>query len=257
MKMGASMTATQSAINAHAWRAGAYLYAYDSQVLEPAEVKLFVRYAPHFAGRVLDLGCGAGRVLAYLVLLGADAYGVDISPAAVEHCRRTIPAATVILGDVAAVKRQVDGTFRAILAPNNLLDVFNDAERRDVLTQIRELLDPDGLLIFSTHDLAHIDDPPQHAGQAQRITLRKFVTCSPLDVTRGAIGRVLGLRNRRRLAPLQERHADHYYIRRDDQERQLNELGYELIECMDTDGSPVPPGGSGPVDYLYYVARPV
>jgi hypothetical protein len=79
------------------------------------------------------------------------------------------------------------------------------------------------------------------------------------------------VRNRRRLGPLQERHEGyaivndfshfysllHYYIRRDDQERQLNELGFELLECIDADGRDVPPGASGPTDYLNYVARPI
>jgi SAM-dependent methyltransferase len=252
------------------WRAGRYLYAYDNRVLEPAEVKVLVSYGSQLSGRVLDLGCGGGRVLAYLVTIGAEAYGLDISEAMVDHCRRTIPGATVILGDVAAVRHYVTGRFDAILAPNNLLDVFSDAERRDVLTQIRELLEPEGLLIFSSHDLAHIDSAQPKADGDRSSTFRKLVTSSLLDLARGAIGSLQGARNRRRLAHLQERNADHaiindashnysllhYYIRRDDQERQLNELGYDLIECLDSDGNIVPPGGSGRVDYLHYVARP-
>jgi SAM-dependent methyltransferase len=260
---------TQSAVNSSVWRAGRYLYAYDNRVLEPAEVKILVRYGPQLTGRVLDLGCGGGRVLSYLVRIGADAYGLDISAAMVEHCRRTIPGAKVILGDVASLKEHVTGRFDAILAPDNLLDVFSDAERRLVLGQIHELLEPDGILIFSSHDLAHIDEP-RTARAARGSMLRRLVTSSPVELVRGVVGRFVAVRNRRRLAPLQERHADHaivndpshnysllhYYIRRDDEERQLNELGYDLIECLDTEGNTVPAGGSGRVDYLHYVARP-
>jgi hypothetical protein len=157
-----------------------------------------------------------------------------------------------------------------VLAPNNLLDVFSDSERRVALSQIREVLAPDGLLIFSSHDLAHIDSPPPGSQDYQRLTLGKLLNSSASEIARAAAGRLAGARNRRRLGPLQERHDHyaiindfshsfsllHYYIRRDDQERQLNELGYELLECVDTDGRVVPPGGSGPVDYLHYVARP-
>jgi SAM-dependent methyltransferase len=39
-------------------------------------------------GRVLDVGCGAGRVLLDLQERGFDAVGIDHSPGAVEVCRR-------------------------------------------------------------------------------------------------------------------------------------------------------------------------
>jgi SAM-dependent methyltransferase len=39
-------------------------------------------------GRVLDLGCGAGRVALHLQERGLDVVGVELSPGAVEICRR-------------------------------------------------------------------------------------------------------------------------------------------------------------------------
>jgi len=33
-------------------------------------------------------------------------------------------------------------------------------------------------------------------------------------------------------------------------------LGYDLIECVGSDGTLVGPGGTGPTDSLYYVATP-
>ncbi len=267
----AAVSVTQSGVNGRMWRSGRFLRAYDNRVLIPGEVRLLVRYSSYLSGRVLDLGCGAGRVLYYLVMLGADAHGLDLSVAMVEHCRRTIPEATVVQGDLATLTEHVEGRFRMVLAPNNLLDVFNDAERRHVLGQIREILDPDGVLIFSSHDLAHLENPHQGGNGHQRAMLRKLLTSSPHDIARSASGQLISVRNHRRLGPLQERHDDyaivndaslnysllHYYIRRDDQEKQLNELGFELLECIDTEGAVVPPGASGPTDYLHYVARPI
>jgi SAM-dependent methyltransferase len=261
---------TQSTINSSVWRSGRYLRSYDNRVLSPAEVQIFVRYGTALSGRVLDLGCGAGRVLSYLVMVGADAHGLDISPAMVERCRRNVPNASVTVGDVATLTSHVAGRFDAVLAPDNLLDVFEDRERRQALAQIREVLEPNGLLIFSSHDLAYADSPPADAGADQRITLRKLVERTPADIANSIAGRLLAVRNRRRLSPLQERHADHaiindfphyysllhYYIRRDDQERQLKEVGFDLVECLDSEGCSVGPGGTGPRDYLYYIARP-
>ena len=237
---------------------------------DAAEVTILARYSSHVSGRrVLDLGCGAGRVLSYLVMLGADAYGLDLSPAMVDHCRLTVPEATVAVGDVATLSTHFEGKFHSVLAPDNLFDVFSDAERRAVLTQVRLALEPGGLLIFSSHDLAYLENPPANAGEEQRVNLSKVFNRTPAEIARAIVGRPMALRNRRRLRPLQEHHVDHaivndfphyysflhYYIRRDDQERQLRELGFCLLECVDSEGRTVPPGGTGPRDYLYYVSQ--
>jgi hypothetical protein len=99
---------------------------------------------------------------------------------------------------------------------------------------------------------------------------RLLLDTSPADLYRRTRNRARASRNRRRLGQLEQRHPDHaivndhphhygflhYYIRRDDQERQLEQLGFELLECVASDGTPVEPGGTGPTDSLYYVARP-
>ncbi len=51
------------------------------------------------ASRVLDVGCGTGTLLEAAVVAGADAIGVDISPAMVEAARRRVPMATVVTAD--------------------------------------------------------------------------------------------------------------------------------------------------------------
>ncbi|MCK4414566.1 MAG: class I SAM-dependent methyltransferase [Candidatus Eisenbacteria sp.] len=39
-------------------------------------------------GRILDVGCGAGRSMLYLQQKGRAVTGIDISPLAIEVCRR-------------------------------------------------------------------------------------------------------------------------------------------------------------------------
>jgi SAM-dependent methyltransferase len=263
---------SQSKWNASEWATGKHIQSYANNVLTPVEVQIFIRYQEKLRGRVLDVGCGAGRVLAYLVMIGAEAHGIDLAPKMVEYCHRTLPDADVRVGDASKVRDSVEGTFDVVLAPDNLIDVFNDAERRRVIADVKELLAPDGLFIFSTHDLGWVDvnpGPREWEVTSTRSELRKLIEKSPLELVEGLRSRRERKRNRQRLAPLEQRNGDHailndfphdysllhYYISRDNQERQLRDLGYELLECLGSDGGTVGPGGSGPQDSLYYIAR--
>lgn len=51
------------------------------------------------ARRVLDVGCGAGTLLQLAAAAGAEAVGVDISPAMVDAARTRAPDATVVMTD--------------------------------------------------------------------------------------------------------------------------------------------------------------
>jgi SAM-dependent methyltransferase len=68
-----------------------FVFAYHSDYL----IEPFRRWQPverraqrFVRGRVLDIGCGAGRVCLHLQVRGLDAVGIDNSPGAVEGCRR-------------------------------------------------------------------------------------------------------------------------------------------------------------------------
>jgi SAM-dependent methyltransferase len=267
----------QSRSNADHWRGGTHVDAYAHRTLRPAEVLMFVRYREALSGRVLDVGCGAGRLLGYLVALGGEVHGVDISPAMVAHCQRAYPEAGVRVGDLGAIGAGTEGVFDAIMALDSVIDVFDDGERRRVLRDLKALLAPDGLLIFSSHNLARADAPaaPSHPGPGGRLRRRARQVLSKPLVDLGAAARrvprdaLTRARNRRRLAPLEYRGGDyaiindlahnyallHYYIGRDAQARQLTELGFELVDCLDSDGHAVAAGEPGNGPWLFYVAR--
>ena len=233
---------------------------------------LLARYSDRFAGRVLEIGCGGGRLLGYLVRLARRAEGIDVSPAMVQYCRAAFPDAEVNEGDLRALDRCAQGSFDVVLASDNILDILDDAERRRVLSEIGErYLLNGGLLVFSTHNLAHMDAPPPAARDQGRVGRTRSLVHKALNTSPAAAARGLGRRrreraNRHRLAPLEYRAADHavlndeaheygllhYYIRRDDQQRQLESLGFVLIECLELDGAAVPAGArrSEPVPVL-------
>ncbi len=262
---------SQVLINASLWEGGAYVSDYANRVLAPVEAVILARYREQITGRVLDVGCGAGRILGYLCQLGGQVHGFDLSAAMVGYCRKAYPDANVWVGDLGALGDTVQGSFDCVLAACNVLDVFDDHSRRRVLKELREHIAPGGLLVFSSHNLAHLDAQDGTRPSLRRITqLAKHLNRPPGALTRAA-RRVPGrIRNRRRLAALQARGADYaiindaahdygmllYYIRCEDQQRQLAEVGFEVLECLDAEGGGVKPGEAGHGPWLHYVARP-
>jgi SAM-dependent methyltransferase len=250
----------QRRANDRLWSRTGLIGAYANRTLRPVEVMLLVRYKAELSGRVLELGCGGGRVTGYLAEIATSAHGIDISPEMVDYCRRTYPNATFSEGDLRDVGRMGPGSFDAVVAPNNILDVLGDAERREVLDGIHQLLSPGGLLIMSSHNLAnapHRTDPLHFRNQGLFWTALTLVKWPRWEL------------NRRRLLPFERTEpgysilndishdfmALHYYISRDAQERQLVEGGFEFVECLDLEGRRVEPGDNAPdCSELQYVA---
>ncbi|MFT4036581.1 MAG: class I SAM-dependent methyltransferase [Thermomicrobiales bacterium] len=103
--------------------------------------------------RVLELGCGSGRVLAPLIEAGATVTGVDLSAAMLDRARLRLAApiragrARLIEGAMTDLTDLTPGPFDlAIVSLNGLLHVETAAEQREVLQQVHDVLRPGGLL---------------------------------------------------------------------------------------------------------------
>lgn len=249
----------QQQVNDALWSRAELAAEYANRDLRPVEATLLLRYRDSLSGRVLELGCGGGRVTGYLAEIAREVDAIDRMPAMVAACAAAYPSVSVGQGDIRDLSRFADASYDAVVAAYGLIDVLDDAGRRAVLREMRRIVRPDGLVVFSSHNR---DCPP--AG----ITLRGN------GFLRGAV-RLRHVprwaRNRRRVLPLERRELDyailndishdfsalHYYVTRDTQARQLAELGYALVECLDLEGRTVPPGGTAPKSAeLHYVARP-
>jgi SAM-dependent methyltransferase len=257
-------------VNAAVWQAGSFASDYDNRVLEPAEVLLLVRHREDLSGRVLDVGCGTGRLLGYLLALGARAEAIDISERMVQICRRRYPAADVRRGDLADLKAAVAGPFHALWMSGNVLDVLDDERRRAALRDAHDLLVDDGLLLFSSHNLASLDHPSAALGAAPRLRARavQLANRSPAWMVHAGLRAPRRRANRRRLGPLQQRTDDHaivndeahdygllhYYISRREQERELSELGFQPRDVLEFDGTAVADGQDGRGSSIYYTA---
>ena len=121
--------------------------------LWPSERELIHSYFQ--PGRVLDLGCGAGRVTIPLSTMGFEVIGVDISPAMVTAARELTAIEGLFVqyevGD--AVDLQFDrNTFDHVVFSNQgWMQIPGASDRLRVLREIRRVLVDGGLFLFSTH----------------------------------------------------------------------------------------------------------
>jgi len=121
--------------------------AYDALVGTRAVRRAFVReYVQAFPGaHLLDLGCGAGKVLRYLPSVIYT--GVDISSAYIKAAqRRHRDRGTFILGSATDVDFGPDHSFDIVVA-FALLHHINDANAQKVMSRAKRALRPGGRLV--------------------------------------------------------------------------------------------------------------
>jgi 2-polyprenyl-3-methyl-5-hydroxy-6-metoxy-1,4-benzoquinol methylase len=230
------------------WASGGLLRSYRGRNLRPAEEAVFAHNAERLRGRVLELGCGGGRLTGHLIGLGATVHGMDIAAKMVAYCERTYPLATCGQGELRDASSWGTGPWDVVVAGWALIDVLSDEERARFFKDVHERLVPNGLLIFSSHNLA--------CAHLVRGPLRSISADNPVSLASQLLRLPRSVLNHRRLTPWQRFEPDyailngaahdfsllHYYITRDGQERQLAAHGFHMAECLDVAGATVGPG---------------
>jgi SAM-dependent methyltransferase len=101
---------------------------------------------PSSGDRIVDLGCGNGRALAWNASSGASLFGVDVSP---HFAPEAVAHSDLVLGDLRRLPLKA-GAFNKAWS----LDVFEHLSPqvfRDVLTEAGRVLSEDGVLFMYTH----------------------------------------------------------------------------------------------------------
>ncbi|WP_283137562.1 class I SAM-dependent methyltransferase [Rhizohabitans arisaemae] len=115
--------------------------------------------------RVLDAGCGTGRVAIRLAELGYDCVGVDLDPSMLAEARRAAPAMTWIEADLAAL--DITPGFDLVLAAGNVVPLLAPGTEAKAVTLLAGAVRPGGLLVAGFGlDAAHLPVPPT-AGLAE------------------------------------------------------------------------------------------
>lgn len=98
---------------------------------------------------VLDVGCGYGRSLIDLLVLGADTgrlHGIDVLPDRVDRIRRYLPPADVRVGDARNLP-WTSGSFDLVTQFTALSSIPTIDDRRVVVGEIRRVLRPGGFFL--------------------------------------------------------------------------------------------------------------
>lgn len=250
----------QEQVNEALWAGSDMVRHYTGRVLRPPEVMMLALYADALRGRVLEIGCGAGRISGYLIELAGEYRGLDISEQMIAQCQRTYRGEFEVR-DLRDCSAYASGSYDVVLATYNVLDVLDEPERRRVFGEIHRILAEDGLLIFSSHNLAHAPAIPKPTNVR---------TSDPLRAGADLLRLPRRVRNHRRLRAMQRTNSDyailidqahdfsilHYYVGRDVQATKLAALDFELLTCLDLDGFPVAQGHhAAHCPELHYVAR--
>jgi uncharacterized protein len=127
----------------------------------PFEGWLLDRVAAHAdGGPVVEVGCGPGHVTAYLAEAGADATGIDVSPAMVEQARRLFPEGSYEVGDLRRLMRPTTAPgWSAVLAWYSLIHL-SAAELPAAIESLSRPLVPGGWLVLGLHagsEVKHVD----------------------------------------------------------------------------------------------------
>jgi SAM-dependent methyltransferase len=109
--------------------------------------------------RVLDAGCGTGRVAIRLAELGHTVVGVDVDASMLAVARREAPSLTWVQGDLAELPDRVRDAapYHAAVLAGNVVPLVAEGTLPTVVAGLAGLLRPGGLLVAGFGlDAAHL-----------------------------------------------------------------------------------------------------
>jgi SAM-dependent methyltransferase len=172
-------------------------------------------------GRVLDIGCGAGRHSLYLQKKGFKVLGIDSSPLAIKICRlRGLKRAIVMPIEALNFKPSSFDTVIMLGSNFGLFGGFQKARR--VLRKLHRMTSEKGLIIATTRDTYKTDNP-------DHLAYHKF------NKKRGRMAGQLRLRIRFRKCV--GRWFDYLIVSKKEMQEILEGTGWQIREFIDSDDS--------------------
>jgi SAM-dependent methyltransferase len=114
------------------------------------EARLVDAMAPRGA-RILDAGCGPGRLGGYLATVGHEVVGVDVDPVLIEAAEQDHPGPRWLVGDLAELDLPARGIvepFDVIVSAGNVMTFVAPSTRVRVLSRLRAHLADGGRAVI-------------------------------------------------------------------------------------------------------------
>ena len=170
-------------------------------------------------GRVLDVGCGGGRVCLHLQERGRDVVGIDISPGAVEVCRRR-GVRDARLCSIDDVDESLGSFDTVVMLGNNFGLLASAAKAKRLLRRFHGLTSERGRIVAETRDIYRTDDPAHLAYQERN----------------RARGRMSGqIRIRVRYRDQATRWFDYLMVSREELDSLLEGTGWQLERVLESE----------------------
>jgi SAM-dependent methyltransferase len=104
--------------------------------------------------RVLDAGCGTGRIAHELHVRGHHAVGVDVDPALIEAAGVDHPGPRYLVGDLSEL--DLGETFDAAVLAGNVMVFVAPGTEAEVLRRVAAHVVPDGFVVAGFHTNRHL-----------------------------------------------------------------------------------------------------
>jgi SAM-dependent methyltransferase len=167
----------------------------NAQTVARRDVPFWTRLAGAQAGRVLELGCGTGRLTVPVARTGARIIGIDRSQPMLargrQRLRRTrLSNASVVLGDIRHLPFRKRSGFSLVMAPYGMLQsLTRERDLRATIQAVHDVLPRGGLFVVDlVPDLprwAEYERRTSLSGQRGRTTRLRLVETVRQDAARG------------------------------------------------------------------------
>lgn len=197
--------------------------------------------------RMLDLGVGGGRTTSHFAARAAHYVGADYSVGMAAAAQARFERYPFSVADARALPFPGDA-FDFVLFSFNGIDYVSHDDRKRVLAEIHRVMHDGGCFAFSTHNL---DNAPSLLSWRPRIGVRTTLRQWKLRRMNPSLREIASrdwmvLQDGALQGGLQT-----YYVRCDEQLRQLAAAGFTNVRIFQLDGAPAREGATDP--WLYYL----
>jgi len=171
-------------------------------------------------GKVLDIGCGAGRHSLYLQEKGFDVLGIDISPLAVNVCKLRGLKKTEVMS-IEELNFKPESFDTILMMGNNFGLLGNFQKARRLLRRFHKMTSNNARIIATTNDVSKTDNP-FHL-EYQEFNIRRGRMRGQID---------LRIRFQKYATPW----FDYLMVSREEMEEILKGTGWKVKEYIDSEG---------------------